>query len=529
MGGGDLNMKKSWHPLLQVNQERVWKREKEAIEERKKLEELRREREQEREMQELQRLQEEAGGKKRVDKVDWMYATPATTGSNSAAEMEDYLLGKKRVDKLLQGEENKEVSKSSQKSLISLQSANSARDLAAKVREDPMLAIKQQEQEAYEALLRDPARLRQLKMQAGIDVNSESKEERRRRKEEKRRRHEERDRRSRHDDEDRRRRPGSSHSSSHHESRSHRHQEDRNSRDRASNHRDGESSRRRHRDEEPRFSRRHDTDDREHHRRSRSYREGAFRDEDSYRSRSSRSRSPPSRAAQKQDEQRKEEMRQQKLREMEQNARSMEEQRSSYVSKINAEEAEQEKREAALRQKLLDARSKGHSDGKGVFLADQQQGVAHGMVAKAEEIATVPLDCPSFADWPIIHYASAHLHSKPLVKGPVINTHSPVDSDCLTCDHQVLTRKGRKNVAEVQTSDFVMTINRQTRAQVWQHPISCHTKKHDGQLYRTHSFGVDAFFTPDHLLLVILSAAKDGMELRSVTQGGTTTEATVHP
>uniref|UniRef100_V5EYS4 CBF1-interacting co-repressor CIR N-terminal domain-containing protein n=1 Tax=Kalmanozyma brasiliensis (strain GHG001) TaxID=1365824 RepID=V5EYS4_KALBG len=207
MGGGDLNMKKSWHPLLQVNQERVWKREKEAIEERKKLEELRREREQEREMQELQRLQEEAGGKKRVDKVDWMYATPATTGSNSAAEMEDYLLGKKRVDKLLQGEENKEVSKSSQKSLISLQSANSARDLAAK----------------------------------------------------------------------------------------------------------------------------------------------------------------------KQDEQRKEEMRQQKLREMEQNARSMEEQRSSYVSKINAEEAEQEKREAALRQKLLDARSKGHSDGKGVFLADQQR------------------------------------------------------------------------------------------------------------------------------------------------------------
>ena len=56
MGGGDLNTKKSWHPLPQVNQERVWKREKEALEERKKLEELRREREQEREMQQLQRL-----------------------------------------------------------------------------------------------------------------------------------------------------------------------------------------------------------------------------------------------------------------------------------------------------------------------------------------------------------------------------------------------------------------------------------------------------------------------------------------
>lgn len=51
----------------------------------------------------------------------------------------------------------------------------------------------------------------------------------------------------------------------------------------------------------------------------------------------------------------------------------MKEQRSSYVTKINAEEAEQEEREAALRQKLLDARSKGRSDGKGDFILDQQR------------------------------------------------------------------------------------------------------------------------------------------------------------
>ena len=31
MGGGDLNMKKSWHPVLLVNQERVWKAEKSAV------------------------------------------------------------------------------------------------------------------------------------------------------------------------------------------------------------------------------------------------------------------------------------------------------------------------------------------------------------------------------------------------------------------------------------------------------------------------------------------------------------------
>jgi hypothetical protein len=31
MGGGDLNMKKSWHPLLMKNQERVWLEEKKAV------------------------------------------------------------------------------------------------------------------------------------------------------------------------------------------------------------------------------------------------------------------------------------------------------------------------------------------------------------------------------------------------------------------------------------------------------------------------------------------------------------------
>jgi len=31
MGGGDLNMKKSWHPVLLKNQEKVWLKEKEAV------------------------------------------------------------------------------------------------------------------------------------------------------------------------------------------------------------------------------------------------------------------------------------------------------------------------------------------------------------------------------------------------------------------------------------------------------------------------------------------------------------------
>ena len=84
------------------------------------------------------------------------------------------------------------------------QNVNSAGDLAAKIREDPMFAIKQQEQAAYQALLKDPTRLRQLRAAAGLQ-DEDGKEERRRRKEERRRKRDERERDSHHAESSRRR------------------------------------------------------------------------------------------------------------------------------------------------------------------------------------------------------------------------------------------------------------------------------------------------------------------------------------
>ncbi|KAJ7246322.1 Pre-mRNA splicing factor-domain-containing protein [Mycena haematopus] len=190
MGGGDLNMKKSWHPLLLKNQEQVWLKEKEALEEKKKLDQLRKEKEEERQMQELQRLQEEKTGKKRTEKLEWMYATPATGSSQNPNDLEDYLLGKKRVDKILTADENAKVG-AAHKNFIAVQNANSARDIAAKIREDPLLAIKQQEQAALEALKANPLRLRELQERNGIKSKKDKKMKKEERKEERRRlRHE---------------------------------------------------------------------------------------------------------------------------------------------------------------------------------------------------------------------------------------------------------------------------------------------------------------------------------------------------
>ncbi|KAF8973644.1 Pre-mRNA splicing factor-domain-containing protein [Flammula alnicola] len=196
MGGGDLNMKKSWHPLLLKNQERVWLEEKKSLEEKKKLDQLRKEKEEERQLQELQRLQEEQTGKKRTEKLEWMYATPATGSSQNPNDLEDYLLGKKRVDKMLTADENDKVG-AAHKNFIAVQNANSVRDIASKIREDPLLAIKQQEQAAYQALLSNPLRLAKMQKELGVKPKKEKKREKEERKRMKHERRHHRDRNSR--------------------------------------------------------------------------------------------------------------------------------------------------------------------------------------------------------------------------------------------------------------------------------------------------------------------------------------------
>ena len=181
--GGDLNLKKSWHPVLMSNQKRVWEEEQKALEERKKIDLIMKERAEERQIQELQDLQEAAGGKKRHSKVDWMYNGPSSDQVGTTEEMEGYLLGKRRIDGLLKGTENQKLEKAAtEESFIAIQSANTLRDTAAKVREDPMLAIKKQEQAAYEAMMNDPVKRRMLLKAAGQDDSKSAEREPKRRK-----------------------------------------------------------------------------------------------------------------------------------------------------------------------------------------------------------------------------------------------------------------------------------------------------------------------------------------------------------
>src|SRR5277367_3166531 len=196
--GGDLNLKKSWHPVLMSNQRRVWEEEKKALDERKRTEQRIKELKEERAKEEIQQKLEATGSRKRVDRVDWMYQGPSSGQTGTTEEMEGYLLGKRRIDGLIKGTDHKKLEKqATEDSFMALQHANTLRDTAAKVREDPMLAIKKQEQAAYEAMMNDPIKRRQLLKAAGQQQPADERD-RKRRKHHHRHHPDDRDRRSRH-------------------------------------------------------------------------------------------------------------------------------------------------------------------------------------------------------------------------------------------------------------------------------------------------------------------------------------------
>ncbi|KAI1496624.1 Pre-mRNA splicing factor-domain-containing protein [Biscogniauxia marginata] len=271
--GGDLQLKKSYHPALLKNQARVYDEEQKALAERKKTEARIQEIKEERAKEELQRQLEAAGGRKKVERVDWMYQGPSDGQGGTSEELEGFLLGKRRIDSILtRGSENESLKKhAGQDSFMALQNANTERDTAMKIREDPLLAIKKAEAAAYEAMMNDPIKRRQLLASMG---QTEEKHSSRGREDKHSRRHRHRHR---------------SHS------REHRHRRHRRSDSRGRD--DSRERRHRHRrhdsEERSRSGDRHDSK-REHHPERHERRRSMSRDEprDYDRSRRERSRSP---------------------------------------------------------------------------------------------------------------------------------------------------------------------------------------------------------------------------------------------
>ncbi|XP_050451744.1 pre-mRNA-splicing factor CWC25 homolog [Cataglyphis hispanica] len=171
MGGGDLNLKKSWHPSTMKNMEKVKKAEQQNNQENKRIAELKRQIEMEKDREDMTKYAMEQGviEKKDEKKLDWMYKGP-----NEMVSREEYLLGRpvdKAFEQMQQAEKETELIKAPKNHVeyecippsLRFFSGNEQVDLVRKMQEDPLYTIKKKEMESRSQLLKNPVKLKQLK------------------------------------------------------------------------------------------------------------------------------------------------------------------------------------------------------------------------------------------------------------------------------------------------------------------------------------------------------------------------------
>lgn len=148
MGGGDLNMMKSWHPLTLANQRRVAEEKQKAQEEAQRTLRIQKELREERQKEEIDQLNAQ-NTHKTINKLDWMYNTPGT----STEDQEAYLLGNRDAKEIVKQKEKEKKTEDSGRwkdglFAFSNRNANSERDEMAKNMEDPLMNIKRMEMAA---------------------------------------------------------------------------------------------------------------------------------------------------------------------------------------------------------------------------------------------------------------------------------------------------------------------------------------------------------------------------------------------
>ena len=162
MGGGDLNLKKSWHPQTRENQEKLWLARQSKSEEDKKLAILRKE---------LQKLQRKNGTTVKADRIDWMYS--GSSASQKTNIQEEYLLGKRKIVEI-ETDSEKSASLDIKAGHIHDRAGNSplsTYDMDQKLREDPLSIIKKKERQLAQRLNSNPIQMKRRQLAASIRSN----------------------------------------------------------------------------------------------------------------------------------------------------------------------------------------------------------------------------------------------------------------------------------------------------------------------------------------------------------------------
>ncbi|KAK8936798.1 hypothetical protein KSP39_PZI012761 [Platanthera zijinensis] len=168
--------KKGWHTGSLRNIENVWKAEQKHDAEQKKLEELRKQIHEERERSEFRQIQEAAGLVPRQERLDFLYESRLAVGKGSSE-------GFKALQDQPSGGAAPPVAaeSSSSKAVVpgalfedKLQSAN---DAWRKLHTDPLLLIRQKEQEALARIKNNPIRMAMIRNSVESKKREEDKKE----------------------------------------------------------------------------------------------------------------------------------------------------------------------------------------------------------------------------------------------------------------------------------------------------------------------------------------------------------------
>lgn len=155
--------KKGWHTGSLRNIENVWKAEQKHDAEQKKLEELRKQIQEERERSEFRLLQEQAGLIPKQERLDFLYDSGLAVGKGSSS-----LDGFKSVEESVPKSEpdHKSASSSTKPSVpgaLFEEKPQSANDAWRKLHSDPLLLIRQREQEALARVKNNPIQMAMIR------------------------------------------------------------------------------------------------------------------------------------------------------------------------------------------------------------------------------------------------------------------------------------------------------------------------------------------------------------------------------
>eukprot|EP00240_Pyramimonas_obovata_P004754 CAMPEP_0118957582 /NCGR_PEP_ID=MMETSP1169-20130426/62180_1 /TAXON_ID=36882 /ORGANISM="Pyramimonas obovata, Strain CCMP722" /LENGTH=424 /DNA_ID=CAMNT_0006905671 /DNA_START=995 /DNA_END=2267 /DNA_ORIENTATION=+ len=164
-GGGGLAFlnKKSWHTGGFKQIEEVWKREAQAENEKKKIEELTKQIDEERKQEEMMGVASSAGIVQRTERLEFMYRGVMATKQPEVVQTGDDTMNQpfqmKEDDKKLKKMETKQAPGA----LFLDDTPKSMNEQWARLNNDPMLMIKQMEMERLKHVKNNPVKMAQIK------------------------------------------------------------------------------------------------------------------------------------------------------------------------------------------------------------------------------------------------------------------------------------------------------------------------------------------------------------------------------